>query len=307
MTSAGRSRATITRRECALRVWVLAAFAGIAAGCGSAPHSNAKLEQARAAYEAARNDAAAADAAPVVLDKAQSELERAISLLEDGEGAELIDHHAYLAQRYSAIAVARGRTAVAELQVADAEARRQEVLLEARTREAGQAELRAESRELEAAAAEAQAARRQTESEGLKSRLQELQAEPTERGMVLTLSDVLFDTAEAELKPGSTRALEQLVDFMNRYPDRNLMIEGFTDSSGAETFNQALSERRANAVESALIADGIDQSRMRSRGYGENYPVASNGTEAGRQRNRRVEVVISDEAGNIPERLAESS
>lgn len=301
--------------------WALAAFAALAAACATTPQSNSALEQARAAYEAARNDAAAAEAAPVVLDKAENELEQAESLFEDGGDAELVDHHAYLALRQSEIAIARGRVAVAESQVAAADAQRQEVLLEARTRDARRSEERAEARALEAAAAlssaeqsaqqaaaaQARAEQLQAEAVELQSQLQELQAKPTPRGLVLTLGDVLFDTAEAQLKPGADRALNELVEFMEEYPERNVMIEGFTDARGGETYNLGLSERRADAVESALIAEGIDQRRIRSRGFGEAYPVASNETDAGRQLNRRVEVIISDDAGNIPERGPESA
>lgn len=301
--------------------WPLAAFAALVAGCAVAPESNSALEQARAAYEAARNDVAATEAAPVVLDRAENELERAESLFDDGADAELVDHHAYLAQRSAEVAIARGRESEAESQVAAAEARRQEVLLEARTREAQLAEERAEARSLEAAAAlstaeqsaqqaaaaQARAEQLQAEAEALQSQLTELQAKPTPRGLVLTLSDVLFDTARAELKPGAERSLDELVEFMNEYPERNIVIEGFTDSRGSDTYNLDLSERRADAVEVALIAEGIDQGRIRSRGYGEDYPVASNDTDAGQQLNRRVEIIISDDAGNVPARGPESA
>lgn len=305
----------------AMRYFAWLAAACVAVGCATAPTSNSALEQARAAYETARDDPDAARAAAVVLDRAENELERAEALFEDGADAELVDHHAYLARRYAETAAARGRIAIAERQVSDADARHQEVLLEARTRDARLAEDRAEARSLEAAAAlstaeqsarqaaeaQARAEQLQAEAEVLQSQLQELQAKPTARGLVLTLSDVLFDTAQADLKPGAERSLDELVEFLNEYPERNVMIEGFTDSRGTESYNLDLSERRAEAVQAALVSAGIDRSRVRARGYGESYPVASNETDAGRQLNRRVEIIISDDAGRIPAREPESA
>lgn len=292
--------------------------AALATGCAVTPESNALLDQARAAHQASVSDPAAVDAAAVTLDRAENEIERAERLLDAGESTELVEHHAYLAQRYAEIARERGRLAIAEQKIAAANSRQQEVLLEARTREAQSAEERAEARALEAeaalataeqsaqqaAASEARAEQLRTEAEQLQNQIRELEARPTPRGLVLTLSDVLFDTAEAQLKPGADRSLDQLVDFLGEYPERSVMIEGFTDSRGSDTYNLDLSERRADAVESALVAEGIDRDRVRSRGYGEGYPVASNDTAAGQQLNRRVEIIISDDAGQIPERTA---
>ncbi len=122
--------------------------------------------------------------------------------------------------------------------------------------------------------------------------------------MVVTLSDVLFDTGSATLRPGGQRVVARLAEFLREYPERTLAIEGFTDSVGNDSYNQVLSERRAAAVRLALMDAGIAASRINMRGYGEQYPVASNDTPEGRQRNRRVEVVISDERGAIGPRIA---
>jgi len=115
---------------------------------------------------------------------------------------------------------------------------------------------------------------------------------------------VLFDTGSATLRPGGQRVVAWLADFLREYPERTLAIEGFTDSVGGDTFNQDLSERRAASVRVALIQSGIDGSRIDVRGYGKAFPVASNDTAEGRQRNRRVEVVISDARGGIAPRVA---
>jgi outer membrane protein OmpA-like peptidoglycan-associated protein len=115
--------------------------------------------------------------------------------------------------------------------------------------------------------------------------------------MVLTLGDVLFDTGRSELKPGATRKLDQLAQFLAEHPDRRVQIDGFTDSVGTDSYNEELSQQRADAVKAALITRGISPSRIGTEGYGKAYPVASNNDSGGRQMNRRVEVVIGDNNG----------
>jgi len=129
-----------------------------------------------------------------------------------------------------------------------------------------------------------------------------LKARGTERGLVLTLGDVLFGFNRAELAPGGEREVSKLSDFLKRYPKRNVMIEGFTDSIGSIDYNIGLSERRANAVRTALVNSSIDPGRIHTRGYGKSFPVADNATDAGRQLNRRVEIIISDDKGMISPR-----
>ncbi|HMM47286.1 MAG TPA: OmpA family protein [Thiobacillaceae bacterium] len=117
--------------------------------------------------------------------------------------------------------------------------------------------------------------------------------------MVITLGDVLFSVNRAELSAGGMRNVRKLADFLKQYPQRKVMIEGHTDSNGSQTLNQGLSERRADAVRMALVDMGIDSSRIQTRGYASAYPVANNQTAAGRQLNRRVEIILSDDNGNI--------
>jgi len=150
----------------------------------------------------------------------------------------------------------------------------------------------------------AQDARRQTEDAQsrailLEQQLRELEAKKTDRGMVVTLGDVLFDTNEAQLKSGGMRNVQKVADFFRQYPQRTVLIEGFTDSTGSDGLNQQLSDRRAGAVRTALLDMGMGAERITSRGYGESYPVAGNDTAAGRQMNRRVELVVSDDNGVI--------
>jgi outer membrane protein OmpA-like peptidoglycan-associated protein len=118
-----------------------------------------------------------------------------------------------------------------------------------------------------------------------------LHAKKTPRGMVITLGDVLFDTNKAQLKSGGLRNVQKLADFLKQYPTRKVQIEGFTDSTGSTARNQVLSEQRA-----------VTSDRISTKGYGESYAIASNNNAAGRQLNRRVEIVLSDADGNIKPR-----
>ena len=136
----------------------------------------------------------------------------------------------------------------------------------------------------------------------LEAQLADMEAKKTARGMVITLGDVLFDTNQAQLKSGGIRNLQKLAEFVRQYPQRKMMIEGFTDSTGSDVRNQELSEQRANSVRSALLDMGVSNERIMTRGYGPAYPVASNDNAAGRQLNRRVEIIVSDENGNIAPR-----
>jgi outer membrane protein OmpA-like peptidoglycan-associated protein len=122
-----------------------------------------------------------------------------------------------------------------------------------------------------------------------------LQAKQTDRGLVLTLGDVLFTTGRADLKPGAAGNLDKLVAFLNKYPDRGVTIQGYTDSVGSEDYNQRLSERRTDSVKSYLAEQGISSMRLSALGKGRRDPVADNDSAAGRQQNRRVEVIISNQ------------
>ena len=106
---------------------------------------------------------------------------------------------------------------------------------------------------------------------------------------------MLFETNKAELKSGGTRSLQKLAAFLKQYPERMVLIEGYTDSTGSTEYNQRLSERRARSVQSSLMNMGINRARINTRGYGEASPAADNTTVAGRQMNRRVEIVLPDE------------
>ena len=173
--------------------------------------------------------------------------------------------------------------------------------------EARALELEKARKEAEAKTLEAQKAKMQTEQaleakKSLESEIEALKAKKSERGIVLTLGDILFETGKAELMPGATRTIDQLAEFLKKHSGRNVLIEGHTDSVGGETYNLGLSQRRADAVKTTLITRGILPDRIMTKGYGERYPIAGNSTAAGRQQNRRVEIIILDE-GVSPEKM----
>jgi outer membrane protein OmpA-like peptidoglycan-associated protein len=173
---------------------------------------------------------------------------------------------------------------------------------EARAREVELAQQQAEARAREAEQAQKQAWDAIARAKQLEEQLAEFKAKQTERGFELTLQDVLFELDKANLKPGAMRSLAALVEFLRKNPDRTITIEGHTDSLGSHSYNLELSQRRADAVRDFLVRSGISADRVVTRGLGEAYPVASNDTQAGRQQNRRVEIIISHEAGRTPQK-----
>jgi outer membrane protein OmpA-like peptidoglycan-associated protein len=176
---------------------------------------------------------------------------------------------------------------------------------EARKREAEQARLAAMAEAERAEKARAAADKFKAEADQLMKEVSQLKGQLTERGIVLTMGDVLFATDQSTLSPNAHRNVEKLAEFLQKYPKRNVLIEGHTDNVGADEYNLSLSQRRAEAVKEALVAKGIDPGRIWTKGYGKRYPVASNDTPAGRQLNRRVEVIILNEGARAETQFRE--
>jgi len=231
------------------------------AACG--PGRNRALEDARLAYLDARSDPKVVEYAAVPLQQAENTLGEAQREHRDGDEEET-RHLAYVAQQE----VARARQIAAEKEArAQTEAlsdSRRDVVLEAREQEVA----------------------------ALLAELAALQARETEQGVLLTLSDVFFEFDKAELTPSATQDLARLAEFLRQHPDRTMVIEGHTDSVGSDGYNVELSQRRARAVRSFLVARGVSPTQLVAQGFGEEYPVASNDTAAGRQQNRRVEMLV---------------
>ena len=274
------------------------------AGCAGLPDRVETLEQARESVAALERDPVAGRVAVREVAAARDALADADEAYEQRESLEVIEHHAYVAQRHADIsnelvAEARGRE-----EVAQSEAERNRIIAQSREREAAAAERDAEAarREAEVQALSAQEQTRvaqaaEERSQDLERELEELEARDTDRGLVLTLGDVLFDTGTATLKPGAATTIDRLAQFMRDYPERAVRIEGHTDSAGSDETNQSLSEQRAQAVRAELVARGLEAQRIATLGFGEARPIAGNDSPGGRQQNRRVEIVVSDAQG----------
>jgi outer membrane protein OmpA-like peptidoglycan-associated protein len=259
------------------------------AACASMPRPNAALEAARAEVQTAQANPNVAQYAAVDLEAAKKQLEVAEAASNRHDEA-AIAQPAYLATQMARLAEAHGAAKADDARVAAGQGERDKIQLDARTREVRTATTATNAALAQRDQASEQAARLQAEVDQLK-------ATPTPRGLVLTLGDVLFDTGKAQLNPGAARKLDQLAQFLTDHPDRRVQIDGFTDSVGTESYNQTLSQQRADAVKAALISRGIDPSRVGTQGYGKGFPVADNTDSGGRQLNRRVEVVIGNDGG----------
>ena len=250
------------------------------AACGSAPKENPMLEDARDSYERAAQDITIAKHATEELDKAREALGTADRRWKKKDDRWRVEHYAYLAKQRVEIAslIAESNETDRELEAMVLE--RRNVTLDLREAELDRARLRAED---------------------LERQMKLLSAEKTDRGMVLTLGDVLFDTDEASLAPGAARNIAKIAAFMRSYPERKAVIEGHTDSVGDESYNLTLSQDRSYAVRDALVKAGVPRSRITTQGFGEALPVASNNNASGRQENRRVEIIFPDEPTQVSE------
>lgn len=282
----------------------------VLSGCAtSTPPQNAALTEAHDRYNTAQANPQVTTLAALELKEAGDTLNKADEAFSKGQGTATVDHLSYLASQKVSIAQETAKQKTAELAVANAGVKRTEARLEARTAEADASKRQAaisqetvDQQAAELAAASANAERDQALIAQQEMQLKELDAKKTARGMVITLGDVLFRTNKAQLESGGMRNVQKLADFLNRYPQHKILVEGFTDSTGSDSYNQELSERRANAVRMALINMGVSSDRVTTHGYGEAFPVGGNDTAAGRQSNRRVEIIISDSKGNIAPR-----
>jgi outer membrane protein OmpA-like peptidoglycan-associated protein len=273
------------------------------AGCASTPQPNEALESARRVVQAAEADPNAAKYAAVDVQTAKSDLAVADAAFTRRDEPS-IAQPAYMASQNARLAQLRGAAKADDARVAAGQAERDSIVLAARNNQVDSANRAANAAnrakdEANRATDDAKIARDQATENAtrLQAEVDALKAKPTDRGLVLTLGDVLFETGSATLSSGAGRNLDRLVQFLTDHPERLVQIDGFTDSVGTDSFNQDLSQHRADAVRYQLVSRGISSTRIATQGYGKAYPVASNSESGGRQLNRRVEVVIGADNG----------
>lgn len=282
--------------------------------CASSPVKPAGSENLRSRLTQLQSDQRLVDMAPL----AMKDAEAAVTLAERPEPDKALSAHLiFMADRKIDIAKAQAESKYAVAERSKLSDQRDAMRLQSRTREADAANRRAavatneatnQTRAAELARDQAAAAQAdanmakdasdaaQRNSADMQKQIDELQARETDRGLVLTLGDLLFSSGTARLNGGGGTHLAKLATFLNKYQDRNVLIEGYTDSVGGEDYNQALSQRRADAVKTYLTSNGVDARRVTASGKGEDSPVGDNATSTGRQQNRRVEVIISNDS-----------
>lgn len=246
-------------------------------GCAS-QESQRQLEQASSTFQSVSEDLQILREAPKDVMRAAESLERAQRFAGYWGSAEDVEHYAYLSQRYSEIA-------------------RQHSEQTQNQRRATQ--LNMERERLRQALQEAKLIGLQYQDRSQEEQLISLAAAETDRGLVMTLGDVLFKAASAELDPSANRTLLQVVHFLQLNPKRKVRIEGYTDNRGDAAENLALSKARAQAVGDFMQSLGVDAQRLEVVGYGEQHRVAENASARGRAQNRRVEILFSDEQGRL--------
>lgn len=281
------------------------------------------LLDARTTLRQAELDPAVLTHAPLELKKAAASLTRANQLQEKGEPQADITSAAYIASQQAKTAIAIGLAKANDGAIAGAEVERERTRADLRTGEAQRAQAQATTAQAQASTAQAQttvarqqAANAEQRASGAESKasaaqasasdaqqqLADLKAKQTDRGMLVTLGDVLFEFNRAEVKPGAQSDLRKLADFLQKNPSRRILIEGHTDSVGSAAANNALSRRRADAVDVALVGMGTAADRTSTVGYGKDYPIADNTSDTNRALNRRVEVYIAENDQPVKQR-----
>ena len=266
------------------RVLLSAAIVAALSACTSTPERIETLETARATVAQVESSPRAGVAAANIAE-ARKALNTANGLADDGSKLSDIEFESSIATLHAQIANEKILAAQAREEIDKGTADRQAVLIQSREREAQMRDQQAREANLRATT--------------LEQELADLKAKKTDRGLVLTLGDVLFDTGKATLKPGAYATIERLATALKDVPSRKVMIEGHTDSVGSNEYNEVLSQNRAQSVQSALMERGVQSNQITTLGKGESTPVASNDDAGGRQQNRRVELIFQEDPSRV--------
>lgn len=257
-----------------------------------APDLEAEVAQLEDELDRLRRDENVVDYASEELARAEDYIETLSNDPQQAEEAEIAEAERMLA-RVERSALNRSSGGGREVIVVDDHEARNDAL-EARG-EAERARLAADDERERALAARLEAEEERAENARLRAELGQAQTRVTDRGLVLTLGDVLFEVGKSDLKAGAARTLDKLVVAMRRDRDTAVTIEGHTDSTGKRAYNVELSKRRASSVRSYLASKGVATQRIKASGLGPDFPVATNANAAGRQQNRRVEVLVQND------------
>jgi outer membrane protein OmpA-like peptidoglycan-associated protein len=265
----------------------------------------ARAEQDKALADAQRRQAeaerVAADATRALAEKAKAEAdvsaqrarEEAAAATRQMEEQRAAATRQMEEQRAAAAREMEEQRAAAERMKAEAEAARQAALAEQQRAQADAERARQQADEANRLRQRAEQDRENVRTQLMQQLNMVLETRESARGLIVNMSDVLFDTGRSTLKPGAREKLARVSGILLAHPGLNIEVEGHTDSVGGEAYNQKLSEQRAEAVRSFFVQNGVQQQSISSKGFGKMNPVASNDTAAGRQRNRRVELVVS--------------
>jgi len=270
-----------------IRILTIATLTTALAACSSVPERNLALEQAQDRYAVASSDATVQSLAAEELRRAGESLRMAQQAGADRLPRATVDHLAYMTTQRVVIAQETASNRASQAVISAAAAEREKMQMDSRMREADGAYERLARSERDRQLSDARV-------DELENQLRELNARQTPRGLVVTLGDVLFDSGHAELVAGSAGKMSALAEVFIRHPQLTASVEGYADSSGSASRNVILSRQRAEAVKEALVSLGVAAERLSTEAYGEEGPVASNGTAAGRQLNRRVEIVFTN-------------
>ncbi|MGM9486836.1 OmpA family protein [Ideonella sp. YS5] len=277
----------------------VAAALALVAACSTTAEPNRTLDRAHADYRALQADQQAMLLSPTEMSQASEALRTADAAWTQSARSPNVEHLAYLARQR--VAIARETTATRTWEKATTTAKAGSVADKARS-DVTAAREKTQQKSDQLAVAQAGAQQDRARSTDLEMQLKDLNAKQTDRGDIVSLGDLLFDTNRSEMLGAGQRDLSRLAAFFKMHPKRTALIEGFTDSQGDREANVGLSQRRALSVRDALVEQGVPADRLSARGYGDAYPVASNATSSGRQMNRRVEIVLSRDDGRVQER-----
>ena len=283
------------RNSIAIAILTTASFMLVA--CSSQP--NKHLEEARASFNVLQNNPKALELAPLETKDAEAALNRAERAASGGADTSEVNHLAYLVNQRVTLANHTIALKGAEQQFRQISDERAQVRLSARDAQIQSREAQLQDREAQLQDRERQI---QARDEKIRQLQEELDAKKTERGSVVTFGDVLFDLNKADLKPAAATNIQRLATVLQEQPERKILVEGFTDSTGSDSYNLNLSQQRADSVRHALVAAGVDPARITAAGLGKAHPVSDNDTPASRAMNRRVEVTISHDADPVPPR-----